>query len=207
MTPFDTKIVARQWVKQQWPTVDWPMLSAQAQQVLMSAWPVITEPLHRVSADCPPIHCLGYQPINGELDVGPSLARLPLPVDQCWLPKVQGQHLWAGQWSATRVIPGAYGIKEPVDGLTNHWQHLDPLVLFIPCLAVSTSGYRLGRGKGYYDRLLTTLQQLNTRYIAIGVCPKVFHLNPEATWPVDDWDSPLHGALSERGITWFRAYP
>ena len=63
---------------------------------------------------------------------------------------------------ASSLTPGAYGILEP-NTPAIHLTHI-PLTL-IPGIAFDATGNRLGRGKGYYDRLLKTL----TTY-KLGIC-------------------------------------
>lgn len=63
----------------------------------------------------------------------------------------------------TVLMNNEYNIPEPVNG-----EVLDPTLLdivFVPLLAFDTNGYRVGYGKGYYDRFLATCRQ---DVIAIG---------------------------------------
>ena len=61
---------------------------------------------------------------------------------------------------------GKYGIPEPRKSLSriNDRVRFEELVWLVPGLAFDKLGYRLGRGKGYYDRLLR-----DSRGIKIGI--------------------------------------
>ena len=47
-----------------------------------------------------------------------------------------------------------YGVPEPVSGIEIPPSQID--VVFVPLLAFDELGNRVGYGKGYYDRFLTT---------------------------------------------------
>jgi 5-formyltetrahydrofolate cyclo-ligase len=82
------------------------------------------------------------------------------------LPQVTGTSTmclrrYAGPWS---VEEGAYGILEPVGTLFTDYEKVE--VVIVPGMAFDRAGYRLGRGKGYYDRFLPLLPNA----YKIGVC-------------------------------------
>lgn len=74
---------------------------------------------------------------------------------------------------------GAYGIKEPTEGKFNNLKDID--LAIIPGVAFDRRGNRLGRGKGYYDRLLPFL--VGT-YI-LGIC---FPYQLLESVPTEDFD-------------------
>lgn len=65
---------------------------------------------------------------------------------------------------STSIKTNSYGIPEPVDGLEVQTQQID--VVFIPLLAYDVLGYRVGYGKGFYDRFLS---QCKPKAIKIGL--------------------------------------
>ena len=68
--------------------------------------------------------------------------------------------------SIDQLEKGMYGIYEPCDGLPE-WEKSDceNTIIVVPGLSFDKKGYRLGFGKGYYDRFLEDFQALK-----IGLC-------------------------------------
>ena len=52
----------------------------------------------------------------------------------------------------TAFVPGAYGIAEPEQGKVVAPELID--LVFVPLLAMDRNGFRVGYGKGFYDRFL-----------------------------------------------------
>ncbi|MFT3680483.1 MAG: 5-formyltetrahydrofolate cyclo-ligase [Ferruginibacter sp.] len=52
----------------------------------------------------------------------------------------------------TAFEPGPFGVDEPVNGKDIYPSEIDMVI--VPLLAFDTRGYRVGYGKGYYDRFL-----------------------------------------------------
>lgn len=93
-----------------------------------------------------------------------------------------------------KLVRGPFGVKEPPADLAalDDIARLD--AIFIPGLAFSTDGGRLGFGGGWYDRLLARLPE---KTIKIGVCWERLMV---ANLPSDDWDIPVDLILNEHGV-------
>jgi 5-formyltetrahydrofolate cyclo-ligase len=101
---------------------------------------------------------------------------------QLHLPKRSGQTLAIYRVTDLdkQLHTTSFGLREPIPELC---EQIDPATLqyaLIPALAFDSSGYRLGYGKGYYDRFLTP--SIST--IGIGFQEQSYL----GQLPIDPWD-------------------
>ena len=67
--------------------------------------------------------------------------------------------------SLSELEPGAFGVLEPNPEKSRELRRYDRSVCILPGLGFDLQGYRLGYGKGYYDRFLARYPGKN-----VGVC-------------------------------------
>lgn len=81
---------------------------------------------------------------------------------------------------------GAFGIMEPCGTLFTDYDSID--VAVIPGMAFDRSGNRLGRGKGYYDRMLARVRHA----YKIGLC---FDFQVVGEVPTEPTDIPVNEVI------------
>ena len=89
-------------------------------------------------------------------------------------------------------IKNRFNILEPIGGATVQPKQLD--LIFVPLLAFDVRGYRVGYGKGYYDRYLT---QCRTDAIKVGFS---FFDAIEYIEDIDEFDVPLNFCITPHRI-------
>lgn len=139
----------------------------------------------------------GYMPMLREANIMPVLTDvlkagkiLALPL--CDEPPVMTLRMVA---SLNDLAPGAYGIIEPRrDAPVIPAQEVD--FLLVPLEGVDQDGFRLGKGGGYYDRLLA-----NGDVTAIGCALSWQWVK---TIPREPWDKPLSACADANGLHVFK---
>ena len=137
----------------------------------------------------------GYWPIGTEMDVRPAMRdmeRLSHPL--CLPAMVQRDHpLVFRQWGMGDPLEdAALGTSEPAADAPE----VTPLIMLVPGLAFDALGFRLGYGRGYYDRTISALRQ-GPGLLAIGIAYAAQLI--EAV-PREDHDQPLDLIVTENGI-------
>ncbi len=103
----------------------------------------------------------GYMALPGEVDLTALLGALLAAGRPVWLPRYDADRdryemVSVGSLEAD-LAPGAFGIREPVpalSGVSLDASRSERVLWLVPGVAFDLAGHRLGRGRGYYDRLL-----------------------------------------------------
>ena len=106
------------------------------------------------------------------------------------LPVVAGDELELRVFTGKQDLhTGSYGIEEPAGKLFTAYSTID--LAIIPGVSFDMYGNRLGRGKGYYDRLLPELKAYR-----MGIC---FHFQVSEEVPTEKCDARMHCVYTEKG--------
>lgn len=104
-----------------------------------------------------------------------------------YLPRVNGLDLEILPYERSRMHLGSFRIEEPDGDDTVDIDDID--LVIVPAVAYDRHGNRVGRGKGYYDRLLS-----RSRATTIGICYD-FQLFDE--FDTDDFDIPVDYVVAD----------
>lgn len=107
-----------------------------------------------------------------------------------YLPRVNGVNLDILPYDRSRLHLGAFNIEEPQGNDTASINDIE--LIIVPGVAYDRRGNRIGRGKGYYDRLLQSSDA-----VKMGVayaCQLCDDIEP------DDFDVRMHYVITDDGI-------
>lgn len=129
-----------------------------------------------------------YSPLPGEIDLSQTLLAHP---DRRWVfPRVADHDLTFH--TGGHLTPGAFGILEPAAG-SPEVPVLEIDAFLCPGLAFDRRGGRLGRGRGFYDRLLA---RVRPDALKLGIC-HTFQIVAD-TFP-EPHDIPMDGLIERSG--------
>ncbi len=141
---------------------------------------------------------LAYFPICGEVDILPLMKKLWGDSITVAFPRsiTSDTHLdFYVVNSTSELHTGEYNIPEPVDTCKPLADFSNALCI-VPALSADSSGFRLGYGKGYYDRFLCLHSMLT-------VCP-LYSLMLSETIPHEHTDIPVDIIQTEKEVIFSR---
>ena len=131
-----------------------------------------------------------YYPLADEVDVRPLIKNAYDSGKKVLLPVVKGEELELRLYEGEASLKeGTFGIMEPTGPLFAPENYDEIQLAIIPGMAFDAAGHRLGRGKGYYDRLLPKLKAARLT----GICFP-FQLLDEV--PAEVHDIPVHEVVA-----------
>jgi 5-formyltetrahydrofolate cyclo-ligase len=136
---------------------------------------------------------LTYHPLTSEADLLPLLLK---ESSKEWIfPRIDGESLTLHRWTQEAIWrTGPFGILEPDPEEWPKVAHETIDLALIPALAFDRNGNRLGRGRGFYDRLLVSS---GFRALKVGIVSERFLL-PEI--PTEIHDISMDLVVTESGI-------
>lgn len=136
---------------------------------------------------------LAFASKTDEIDLTALLLALLLRDGSVVLPRVSGEVLALHRVTdLAQLVVGPWQIPEPAEGLPPVAPEAVTAAV-VPGVAFDRFGHRLGRGKGFYDRLLPGLGP-NVPRIGVG-----FGVQVVARVPVADHDQPLDAVVTDLG--------
>ena len=126
-----------------------------------------------------------FSPLSNEVDISPLIDIALTQGKKVCLPVVEGEFMKLRVYTGEMKV-GCYGILEPTGPLYDSYEDIE--FALIPGMAFDRKGNRMGRGKGFYDRLLPEIGAYK-----IGVCFSVQFLDEV---PCDNLDVPVDAVIS-----------
>ena len=146
----------------------------------------VFEQLEQLAAFIMSEHILMYNSLPDELSTHSFLDKWH-GSKHFYLPRVNGVNLDILPYEQTSLQLGAFHIEEPQGDETVSIDDIEMVV--VPAMAYDRQGNRVGRGKGYYDRLLA-----DSKAIKIGVaydCQLVDEID------TDSFDQPVDIVITQ----------
>ena len=135
-----------------------------------------------------------YYPSNYEVNTLKILENNKLLKLDIFLPVVgeKGQINFS-PWKKNQVLRvNRFGMLEPLKSKV-----CVPNVMLVPTLAYDHKKYRLGYGKGFYDKYLNNLTKLYKKIEAIGIA---FSFQKYKKLPTSNFDYQLNNIFTEKGF-------
>ncbi len=136
-----------------------------------------------------------YSPLGNEVETS-EIGRAALETGKrLYYPKVAGGCSRVVRVrSKAELVPGRYGILEPAGSLSLPRRGEGGLVVFVPGVAFDRNGNRLGRGTGWYDRLLGGMD-LHVPKVALA-----YEIQLVDKVPVERGDLPVDAIVTEKRV-------
>ena len=141
-----------------------------------------------------------YQVADGEIDPRMLLDLALSEGKSCFLPVIQQDNpefvSFAPYDANTELVPNKWGIAEPPTSEVISPTNFD--VVFVPLVGFSEDCFRLGMGKGFYDRTFSfKIFNRPSSPMLVGLAHESQLVD---SFPVESWDVRLDSVATERHI-------
>ena len=141
-----------------------------------------------------------YLSVDGEINPKPLLDLALSEGKSCYLPVVTEDNpefiAFAPYLAGTALEPNKWGIPEPPSNKIMSPTEFD--VVFVPLVGFSQQCFRLGMGKGFYDRTFSfKIFNRRSRPLLVGLAHEC-QLGDD--FPVESWDVRLDAVATEKKI-------
>lgn len=131
-----------------------------------------------------------YSPVNNEVRTDRLLTVALSQRKKICFPRVSGEALqFVSINSVDDFLPGYFGVAEPVGSDFLAVGEID--LLIVPGVAFARDGFRLGYGKGFYDRELSRMTEAT---VSVGLC---YDFQLCDALPIEDHDQRLDFVVTE----------
>lgn len=144
---------------------------------------------------------LVYAPLPGEIDIYPIIRDALKKGKTVAFPRCtdnESAMTYHIVEDLSLLKKGSYGIMEPPENAPVYDKALSfksPTLCFVPALCYDRNGYRLGYGKGYYDRYLSRFGG-----VKMGLCYSDFVVD---SLPRGRYDASVDFLITEKGVLIF----
>jgi 5-formyltetrahydrofolate cyclo-ligase len=137
-----------------------------------------------------------YSPIENEVDTAAILADALERKKQVLYPRIgdEDRPRFFEIFSPLELCPGRFGILEPAGANYASPTLLENLLVFVPGVAFDRRGHRLGRGGGWYDRLM---KRWKNQALFVGLAYEFQLVEQVAT---AKWDQDVHYVITEKRV-------
>lgn len=112
-----------------------------------------------------------------------------------YIPKTDKENLLICEYNENYLVKSKFGVLEPsLENLKEIKNKNEIDLIILPALMIDKEGYRLGYGKGYYDKLLNSLDNLPT---LISIIPESLLVEK---LPVEKHDHKCHIIITENNV-------
>ena len=140
------------------------------------------------------IYISAYYPSNYELNTIPLFKVMNNKGITILLPSITGKNMRFYKWSYLKtLVINIFGMLEPLA----EKKDFVPDIMLVPLLAFDKRKYRLGYGKGYYDKYLSKYLKRNKNILKIGVA---FSFQKYNKLPVSIYDVKMDYILTEKNF-------